>query len=65
MIQRIVSSLLAVSFLLAVFVFTAVLVALAVTTGVVWWAWTWWRERRRLQRGGQVIEGEYRIIEIR
>jgi hypothetical protein len=59
MIQRVLSVLLAGAFLLAVFVFAAAFVALAITAGLCFAAWAWWRGRR----GARVIEGEYRIIE--
>jgi hypothetical protein len=62
MIQRIVSTLLALGLLVAVFVFASILVALAVTAGLLLWAGIWWRGRARR---AQVVEGEYRIIEIR
>jgi hypothetical protein len=62
MIQRVLSTLLATTFLIAVFLFTSLLVALAATAAIVLWAWTWWRSRARR---GRVLEGEYRIIETR
>jgi hypothetical protein len=66
MIQRVVSILLTLAFLIAVFVFASVLVAAALTAGALLWAWMWWRGRRGLPRGrGQVVDGEYRIIDTR
>jgi Flp pilus assembly protein TadB len=62
MIQRLLTALLGMVFLLTVFVFTAFVVALALTAGVLGYAWLWWRSRRRRRR---VIEGEYRVIESR
>jgi Flp pilus assembly protein TadB len=62
MIQRILSSLLAVLFVMTVFLFTSFLVAAALTAGLLFSAWAWWRSRARRRR---VIEGEYRIIESR
>jgi hypothetical protein len=62
MLQRLLSSLLALLFVVLVFVFTSFLVAVALTAGLVVWAWIWWRSRRLRRR---VIEGEYRIIESR
>jgi len=67
MIQRVLSSLLGVLFLIAVFLFTSILVAIALTTGLVLAGWLWWRGRGRVpqRRGGQVIEGEYRAVRDR
>ena len=62
MIQRILSGLLAVLFIVLVFVLTSFLVALALTAGLLGYGWLWWRARRQRRR---VIEGEYRIIESR
>jgi hypothetical protein len=59
MIQRILSTLLGVLFLIAVFVFTSILVAVALTAGMLLWGWLWWRSRGRR---GRVIEGEYRVV---
>ena len=59
MIQRILSTLLGVLFLIAVFLLTSFLVALALTAGILLWGWLWWRSRGR---GGRVIEGEYRVV---
>jgi len=66
MIQRVLSTLLGVLFLIAVFVFTSILVAVALATGLVLAGWLWWRSRGRVpQRRGQVIEGEYREVRDR
>jgi hypothetical protein len=66
MIQRVIVALsaavLGALFLIAVFVFTTFLVALALTAGLLGYAWLWWRSRGRRRR---VIEGEYRVIESR
>jgi hypothetical protein len=67
MIQRVLSTLLGVLFLIAVFLLTSILVAIAVTTGLLFAGWMWWRSRHRVAargagRGGRVIEGEYRMI---
>ena len=63
MIQRALSALLAVLFMVAVFVFTSILVAIALTAGLLLAGWAWWRSRRRVRAaGGQVIEGEYREV---
>ena len=61
MIQRVLSFVLAGAFLIAVFLFAAAFVALAIITGLCFAAWAWWRGRR----GARVIKGEYRIIESR
>jgi hypothetical protein len=67
MIQRLLSSLLGVLLVAALFVFTSILVAIALTTGLLLTAWVWWRTRghKPVQpvRHGRVIEGEYRIID--
>jgi hypothetical protein len=60
MVQRVLSTLLGVLLLIAVFLFASLLVAIAVTTGLLLAGWMWWRSRG--QRG-RVIEGEYRVIE--
>jgi hypothetical protein len=58
MIQRVLSTLLGVLFLIAAFLFASILVAIALTAGMLLWGWLWWRSRGR---GGRVIEGEYRV----
>ena len=62
MIQRILSGLLALLFVVLTFAVASLLVALALSAGLLLGAWAWWRGRGRRDR---VIEGEYRIIEIR
>jgi hypothetical protein len=63
MIQRVLSAILGVLFLVAVFVFTSILVAIALTAGLVLAGWVWWRSRGRVpERRGHVIEGEYREV---
>lgn len=62
MIQRVLSTLLGVLFLIAVFIFTSILVAIALTAGLLLAGWLWWRSRGRK---GQVIEGEYRVVRDR
>lgn len=62
MIQRVLAAVLGVLFLIGVFVFTTFLVALALTGGLLGYAWLWWRSRGQRRR---VIEGEYRVIESR
>jgi hypothetical protein len=60
MIQRLLAVVLGVLFLIAVFVFTTFLVALALTVGLLGYGWLWWRTRGQRRR---VIEGEFRVIE--
>lgn len=63
MIQRVLSTLLGVLFLVAVFVFTSILVAITLTAGLLIAGWVWWRSRGRVsERRGRVIEGEYREV---
>jgi hypothetical protein len=62
MIQRILSGLLALLFVVLTFVFASLLVALALSAGLLLAAWAWWRSRGRR---GRVLEGEYRIIDSR
>ena len=62
MLQRLLFAALAVVFVIAVFLFTALLVALAASAGLVLAGWAWWRGRQVRRNGGRVIEGEYRII---
>jgi hypothetical protein len=62
MIQRLLSALLGVLFVVSVFIFTSILVAIALTAGLLLAGWVWWRSRGRVSgRGGRVIEGEYRV----
>ena len=62
MIQRVLSALLGVLFLSAVFVFASLLVAIALTAGLLLAGWMWWRSRGgRKVTPGRVIEGEYRV----
>lgn len=63
-IQRIVGILLGLLFLAAVLVFTSLALGVLLALGLVVWGWVWWRSRslRRSQRGGAVIDGEYRDV---
>ena len=61
MIQRVLTLLVAGAFLVAVLVFTAMLVALGLTAALVLTTWSRWHRRR----GARVMEAEYRIIESR
>ena len=66
MIQRVLSALMGVLFLIAVFVFTSILVAVALTAGLLLAGWIWWRSRGRVSgRRGRVVEGEYRVVRDR
>ena len=51
-------------FLVAVFIFTSLILAGLLAVGIVVWGWLWWRTRglRRAERGGAVVEGEYRDV---
>ena len=64
MIQRLLGALLGLLFLVAVFVFTSLILAGLLAVGIVVWGWLWWRTRalRRAERGGAVIEAEYRDV---
>jgi O-antigen/teichoic acid export membrane protein len=65
-LQRIAGIALGVVFFVLAFIFASVLLAVAGVVALLVWAWFWWRTRhlpRRgaEQRGGTVIEGEYRV----
>ena len=62
MIQRLLSALLGLAFLIAVFLFMSLLVAAVITAGLIFWAWTRLRARGYASR---VIEGEYRVVRER
>ena len=62
MIKRVLGAVLGLVFLISVFVFTTFLVALALTAGLLGYAWLWWRSRGQRRR---VIEGAYRVIASR
>ena len=65
-LQRVVGAVLGLLFLVAVFIFTSLIVAALLAVGIVVWGWLWWRSRDRVSRppgrGGAVIEGEYRDL---
>jgi hypothetical protein len=76
MIARILSALVGLVFVVLTFIFASLLVAIAVAAGLLLWAWAWWRGHLKVTRWvrtevkggvrhsrGEVIEGEYRIIE--
>ena len=63
MIQRVLSTVVGLLFVAVVFLFTSILVAIALATGLLLAGWAWWRSRGRVpERRGQVIEGEYRVV---
>ena len=65
-LQRVVGAVLGLLFLVAVFVFTSLILAALLAVGMVVWGWLWWRSRGRVahrpRHGGAVIEGEYRDV---
>jgi hypothetical protein len=66
MIQRILTALLGLAFVVLTFIFASLLVAVAIAAGLIAWAWIWWRGRGRVRTGQPtVVEGEYRIIDQR
>jgi Flp pilus assembly protein TadB len=63
MLQRILSTLLGLAFLVVVFIFASVLVAIVLTAALLLGDWMWWRGRGRVtQRRGRVVEGESRVV---
>jgi hypothetical protein len=63
MLQRILSTLLGLAFLVVVFIFASVLLAIVLTAALLLGGWMWWRGRGRVpQRRGRVIEGESRVV---
>ena len=64
MMQRLLSALLGLLFVVVVFLFTSLILAALLAIGLVAWGWLWWRARglRRDERGGAVVEGEYRDV---
>ena len=80
MIARILSALVGLVFVVLTFIFASLIVAIAVAAGVLLFAWAWWRghvrvrksvrgevkiDVRRRARRGDVVEGEYRVIDQR
>jgi hypothetical protein len=63
-LQRVVGVGLGLLFLVAVFIFTSLIVAALLAVGLVLWGWLWWRTRalRRAHRGGAIVEGEFRDV---
>ena len=73
MIQRVVSTLLGLAFLVLAFLFASVLLFIGLAAALLLGGWIWWRGRGRVATprrvptsdGGRVIEGEYRIIDAK
>jgi hypothetical protein len=71
LITRILSALAGLAFVIVAFVFASLFIAVALSAGLLAWAWLAWRGRGRvIVRSGRrdesrVIEGEYRIIDQR
>jgi hypothetical protein len=66
MIQRIVTALAGLAFVVLTFIFASLLVAIALAAGLIAWTWIWWRGRGRVRKNQPtVVEGEYRIIDQR
>jgi hypothetical protein len=66
MIQRFLTALLGLAFVVLTFIFASLLVAIALAAGLIAWAWMWWRSRGRVRKSPPtVVEGEYRIIDQR
>jgi hypothetical protein len=78
MIARILSALVALAFIALTFVFVSLIVAIAVAAGLLLAAWAWWRGNLKVTRSvrgevkvnvrrgrarGEVVEGQYRVID--
>jgi hypothetical protein len=65
MIQRVVSTLLGVAFLVLAFLFASVLLFIGLAAALLLGGWMWWRGRGRVAtpRRGRVIEGESRVVD--
>ena len=62
LIQRLVGAVLAVLFLLAVFVVASVALGVLLAVGLAVWGWLWWKTRSLRKEDGNVIEGEFRDV---
>lgn len=60
-LQRFLAALVALALFAAAFVFASIILAVIAVIGVLAGAWIWWRTRNLPRRGGDVIEGEYRV----
>ena len=62
-LHRVVGTLLGILFLLALFVFASIALAVLLAVGLATWGWLWWRSRS--QPGSRIIEGEFQRLEER
>ena len=64
MIQRVLSTLLGLAFLVVAFLFASVLLFIGLGAALLLGAWIWWRGRGRVvtTRRGRVVEGESRVV---
>jgi hypothetical protein len=64
MIQRVVSTLLGLAFLVLAFLFASVLLFVGLAAALLLGGWMWWHGRGRIvtTRRGRVIEGESRVV---
>ena len=65
MIQRVVSTLLGLAFLVLALLFASVLIFIGLAAALLLGGWMWWRGRGRVvtTRSGRVIEGESRVVD--
>jgi uncharacterized membrane protein YccC len=61
LLQRLLGAALAVLFLMAVLVFSAIALGILLALGLAAWAWLAWRSRG-LPRRHVIVEGEYRDV---
>ena len=63
LVQRVVGAALGIVLFIAAVVFASLILAIAVAFALLVWAWLVWRTRNlpKRNRGGVVIEGEYRV----
>jgi len=59
-LQRLLATVFALLFLMAVLVFASVALGVMLALGLAAWAWLWWRSRSLPRR--HTIEGEYRDV---
>ena len=67
LVQRVVGILLGALFLAALLIFASIALVVLAALGLAGWAWLWWRSRSQpvSQRGGRIIEGEFKRVEDR